>query len=118
MLAHEAAMIASGLLPFDPAFDAGGFADALTRPVVGGPTPLLVDLDRLPLSLLGWLSLVVLGLELRRALYEGHPVRALHLAAGSGRSLTYCRAMTKGRSMPAAEAAAWLKLTTGRDWTP
>lgn len=120
MDAHHLAMVAKGLLPFDepPAVpDLAAFVQQLTTPAIGPSAPLFLDTDKMPPTPLGWLSLVALLVELRERLHKGEPVKAVHLAAGSGRSMASCRLkLGNFRTIEAPSARAWLQMVTGRAW--
>jgi hypothetical protein len=116
-MSYAAARQARGEIPASPTFAVQAWARGLTTPAIGPSAPLLVDTDRMPSTPLGWLSLVVLVLELRDALAENKPVRAVLLAAGSGRSILHCRGVLGGaRELEASKARAWLQKVTGGHW--
>lgn len=112
-LALQAARVAVGDLELSAKHGPAVDMDALVRGLLGSPfgppVSLLVDVDRMPRSPLGWLSLIVLVVGLRYDLAEGRSVGAVALAAASGRSVAHCRALLGDRrELGWAEAKVWL----------
>lgn len=112
-LALQAARVAVGDLELSSkeagALDMDGLVRGLLSSPFGPPVSLLIDVDRMPRSPLGWLSLIALVVGLRYDLAEGRSVGAVALAAGSGRSSAHCRALLGDRrELGWVEAKVWL----------